>query len=108
MAFVEEADLADMLSDTGVDVTWRTPLGVDVTRKGLYRRQTETLLEGVANPETEEVPSVLVELAYFREVKEDDPITVVTPDGTSWTVRAKRVEMRSLVRLYLSIAPEVP
>jgi hypothetical protein len=104
MPFLEEPDLADMLSDAGVDVTWRTVLGAEVKRQGLYRRQTENLLEGVANPETEEVPSVLVELAYYREVKEGDPITVDTPDGTSWMVRQSRVEMRSLLRIYLAAA----
>lgn len=93
---IEEADLADMLSDAGVQVTWGS-----VTRQGLYRRQTEDLVQGVVDPVREEVPSVLVELSWFRGIQEDEPITVDTPDGSSWTVRFARVEMRSLLRIYL-------
>jgi hypothetical protein len=99
MPFFEEQDLVDMLSDTGLSVTWGT-----LTRRGLYRRQTEDLVDAQGVPITEKVSSVLVELAHFRDVKEGDPITVDTPDGRDWVVRQTRLEMRTLLRIFLALA----
>jgi hypothetical protein len=107
MPFVEEPDLADMLSDAGVNVTWQPPTGPAITRKGLYHRQTEELLPGQGGSEMEEVPSVLVEVAYFRGIAEGAALTVDTPDGTDWVVRQVQVPQRALLRLYLAIAPVV-
>jgi hypothetical protein len=105
--FVEEPDLVDMLSDAGVDVTWTPAIGPAITRKGLYHRQTEELMPGIGGGEMDEVPNVLVEIAYFRGITEGDALTVDTPDGTDWVVRQIQVPHRALLRLFLAVAPVV-
>lgn len=100
--FFEEPDLADMLSDTGVDVTWQPTAGDPVVRKGLFERHTAPALDGVEVPVGEKNPSVLVERAYFEAVEDGDELTV---DGVTWVVRQTGVPMRSMLRLYLTTAP---
>lgn len=101
MPFLEEADLADMLSDAGVPVTWQPSSGDPVTRNGLFERHSEPVLDPMAVPARDAVPSVLVERAYFADVQVGDTVTV---DGEAWVVRDPSVPMRSLLQLSLTKA----
>lgn len=99
MAFFEEADLPDMLSDTGHEVVWAAAPGGALTRKGLVERHTASLLEGPVLPSRDQVPSVLVERVYFEAIA---PGAAITVGGEAWVVRETSLVMRSLLRLHLT------
>ena len=100
MTFIEEADLADMLSDTGVPVVWTPAGGPEVSRKGLAERHTAPVLDGVEVPVKEQIATILVERAYFDGIAIGDTITI---DGEEREVRDLGLTMRSLLRIDLAL-----
>lgn len=100
MTFIEEADLADMLSDTGIPVVWTPASGPTVSRKALVERHTGVMENGVAVPVKDQIATLLVERAYFAGITIGDAITV---DGEEREVRDLGLPMRSMLRIDLAL-----